>query len=49
MIKKMVHKFIMEKIEKTLKDYGIDWIMEERGSNFKDLLNELEVALSEVL
>lgn len=39
----------MEKIEKTLKDYGIDWIMEERGDNFKNLISELELALSEVL
>ena len=49
MVKTKMHNFIMEAIEKTLKDYGIDWIMEERGSNFKDLMEELELALSKVI
>lgn len=44
-----MHKFIMDAIEKTLKDYGIDWILTERGDSFTDLMAELESALSEVL
>jgi hypothetical protein len=42
-------KSIMETVEKTLKDYGIDWIMEERGDKFTNLLSELELALSKVI
>ena len=46
-----MHKFIMDAIEKTLKDWGIDWILEERGltSDFKDLMAELELALGKVI
>ena len=44
-----MHKFIMDAIEKTLKDWGIDWILEERGSDFDGLMSELELALSKVI
>ena len=39
----------MDAIENTLKDWGIDWILEERDSDFKALMAELELALSKVL
>jgi len=39
----------METIEKTLKDYGIDWIMKERGDDFKKLMGEIELALGTVI
>lgn len=43
-------KKIMEAIEKTLKDYGVDWILEERGTNFTvDLMAEISLAISKVL
>lgn len=44
-----MHKFIMDAIEKALKDWGIDWILEERGSSFQDLMSELELALGKVI
>lgn len=44
-----MHEFIMNAIEGTLKDWGIDWILEERGSDFKGLMGELELALSKVI
>ena len=45
-----MHEFVMETIEKTLKDYGIDWILEERGSNdFEGLMEEIELALGKVI
>ena len=43
----------MEVIEKTLKDYGIDWILAERNDGSKqefiDLINEIELAVEKVL
>lgn len=44
-----MHEFIMNTIEKTLKDWGVDWILEERGSNFRDLMSEIELALGKVI
>ena len=44
-----MHKFIMEVVNKTLKDWGIDWILEERGDDFKGLMSELELALEMVI
>lgn len=44
-----MHKFIMDAIEGALKDWGIDWILEERGSNFEELMGEIELALSKVI
>lgn len=37
----------MDAIEGALRDYGIDWILEERGSNFNDLMFEIELALDQ--
>ena len=47
----MMDKKIMEAIDKTLTDYGVDWILIERGNqlSYKDLMEELELALSKVL
>ena len=44
-----MHEFVMETIEKTLKDWGIDWILEERGSIFKELMEEIELSLGDVI
>ena len=44
-----MHEFIMETIEKTLKDWGVDWILRERGSNFEGLMEEIELALGKVI
>ena len=44
-----MHEDIMEAIKGGLKDHGIDWILEERGSLFKDLVDEIELAVSKVL
>lgn len=44
-----MHKFILESVEKVLKDWGVDWILEERGSNFKGLMAEIELALGTVI
>ena len=49
-----MNEFIMETVKKTLKDYGIDWILQERQSNsndndFEDLMSELEIALEMVI
>ena len=44
-----MHKFIMDAIEKTLKDWGVDWILRDKGSNFEGLMEELELALSKVI
>jgi hypothetical protein len=44
-----MHEFVMETIEKTLKDWGVDWILEERGSDFKGLMSEIELALGTVI
>ena len=48
MIKKL-DEFVMEIIEKILKDWGIDWILEERNSSFKDLIYEIKLALGKVI
>ena len=40
---------VMNAIEITLKDYGIDWILQERDTDFTDLMNELKLALEKVL
>ena len=42
-------KRIMKAIEKTLKDYGIDWKLGEDGEDFKNLMIELELALLSVI
>jgi len=44
-----MREFIMEAVEKILKDWGIDWILEERGSDFDKLISELELALEMVI
>lgn len=45
--------YIMKTIDKTLKDYGIDWILAVRNDGseqrYKDLMTELELALSKVI
>ena len=40
-----MHEFIMEAIEKTLKDWGDDWKL----ADFAGLMEELELALSKVI
>ena len=48
----MVHAFVMEAIEKTLKDWGVDWKLDsdyDGNDNFKTLMEELELALSRVI
>ena len=42
-------KDIMEAIERTLKDYGVDWKLGEDDTEFRDLMKELELALSKVI
>ena len=37
----------MKAIEKTLKDYGVDWKLD--GESFKNLMMELELALLRVI
>ena len=44
-----MNDFIMIAIEKTLKDYGVDWILKERGNSFADLMAEIELTLSKVI
>ena len=44
-----MHKFIMDAIEKTLKDWGVDWKLGETGAEFRGLMEELELALGKVL
>ena len=44
-----MHEFVMETIEKTLKDWGVDWILQEKGSNFEGLMEEIELALGSVI
>ena len=44
-----MHKFIMDTLEKTLKDWGVDWKLGESGAEFRGLMEELELALSKVL
>lgn len=39
----------MDVIEKTLKDWGVDWKLGESGKEFRGLMEELELALSKVL
>ena len=41
----MVHVYIMEAIEKTLKDWGVDWKL----NDFAGLMEELELAIGKVL
>ncbi len=36
---------IVDAVEKTLKDFGIDWILEERGTKFDDLMKEIELVI----
>ena len=43
-----MHKFIMDAIESTLKDWGVDWKLDS-GSDFRRLMEELELALGKVL
>lgn len=42
-----MHEFIMNAIEKTLKDWGVDWKI--GGPEFEGLMSELELALSKVI
>lgn len=44
-----MHKFIMNAVEKVLKDWGVDWILEERGTDFESLMSEMEIALEMVI
>ena len=44
-----MHEYIIASVEKVLKDYGVDWILQERGSDFKRLIADIEIALSKVL
>jgi len=39
----------MNAVERVLKDWGVDWILEERGSDFEGLVSELELALGMVI
>lgn len=39
----------MEAIDKTLKDWGVDWILEEGKSSYKGLMLEIELALNKVI
>ena len=45
----MYKEHITKVIENTLKDYGVDWILKERGTSFADLMEEIKLALSKVL
>ncbi len=40
---------IMKAIRIALEEFGIDWILEKRGTKFIDLLNEIELAVDGVL
>lgn len=40
---------IVDEIEHTLKDWGIDWILAERGTKFDDLMKEIELAVERAL
>ncbi len=40
---------IVDAVEKALKEFGIDWILEETGAKFDDLMKEIELALEGVL
>ncbi len=42
-------KEIIEAVDKALKDYGVDWIMEERGDKYSDVLEEIIFALEKVI
>ena len=44
-----MYEYIMEAIKKALKDYGVDWILENKGTLFKDLMDEIELAVAKVL
>ena len=44
-----INEIVKDAIEKALKDWGIDWILEERGTKFKGLMEEIELALKRVL
>lgn len=44
-----MHEFITNAVEKVLKDWGVDWILEERGSDFDKLMGEIELALEMVI
>lgn len=48
-----MHEYVIKAVEDTLKQYGIDWILEEREDDskgrFKDLMSEIELALGKVL
>ena len=52
-VENRIMKYIMKTIDKTLKDYGIDWILAVRNDGseqrYKDLMTELELALSKVI
>ena len=42
---------VIDAIEGTLKDWGVDWILEERGNinSFKNLMYELKLAVKGVI
>ena len=44
-----MHEYIMKAIEKTLKDWGVDWKLGKSGAEFRGLMKELELALSKVI
>ena len=45
-----MHEFIMDAIEKTLKDWGVDWKLNNSDpSDFKNMMGELELAISKVI
>ena len=44
-----MHEYIMNAIEKTLKDWGVDWKLGETDAEFRGLMIELELALSKVI
>ena len=43
-----MHKDIMDAIEHTLKDWGVDWKLDS-GSDFRNLMAEISLAISKVL
>lgn len=48
-VKTKMHEDIMEAIEKAMKDFGVDWILHERGDKFTELMAEIKLALVKVL
>ena len=40
---------VLDAVEQGLQEYGIDWILEERGGNYNDLKMDLMARLFEVI